>query len=343
MDLSFKWLEPAWQQLQAQRARLPHALLIYGPPHIGKRELAEHFAQSLFCESPAAGGHPCGTCQACNWFRDGNHPDYRAVLPEILQPADTEAGGDTAEGEGGTKSKTPSKEIKIEQVRSLDTFFSIGTHRGGAKVVLIYPADALNQASGNALLKTLEEPSAGTVFLLVTSRLDHLLPTIKSRAAKFAVAPPSPEMALAWLKEQGVRDPETALAEAGGAPLAAQRKTGDEAALEIRAMLLDALTSARTLDPVATAEKCDKAGAELLTLWLTQWVSDLILHRNSGKVRYHPQQIKSIETLAEAADLPGLFRLYRSLLAARRMAGHPLNVRLVAEDLLIDYARVIHR
>jgi DNA polymerase-3 subunit delta' len=81
----------------------------------------------------------------------------------------------------------------------------------------------------------------------------------------------------------------------------------------------------------------------LLTLWLTQWVSDLILHRNSGKVRYHPQQIKSIEKLAEAADLPGLFRLYRSLLAARRMAGHPLNVRLVAEDLLIDYARVIHR
>jgi len=81
----------------------------------------------------------------------------------------------------------------------------------------------------------------------------------------------------------------------------------------------------------------------LLTLWLTQWVSDLILHRNSGKVRYHPQQIKSIEKLAAAADLPGLFRLYRSLLAARRLAGHPLNVRLVAEDLLIDYARVIHR
>jgi DNA polymerase-3 subunit delta' len=343
MDLSFKWLAPAWQQLQAQRARLPHALLIYGPPHIGKRELAEHFAQSLLCETPAADGHPCGACQACNWFRDGNHPDYRAVLPEILQPVDAEAGGDAAEGDGGAKSKTPSKEIKIEQIRSLDTFFSIGTHRGGAKIVLIYPADALNQASGNALLKTLEEPSAGTVFLLVTSRLDHLLPTIKSRAAKFAVAPPSPEMALAWLKEQGVREPETALAEAGGAPLAAQRKAEDEAALEIRTMLLDALTSTRTLDPVATAEKCDKAGAELLTLWLTQWVSDLILHRNSGKVRYHPQQIKSIEKLAEAADLPGLFRLYRSLLAARRMAGHPLNVRLVAEDLLIDYARVIHR
>ena len=346
-ELSFSWLTSAWEQLQAQRARLPHALLIYGPPHIGKRELAEHFAQSLLCETPAAGGHPCNTCQACRWFADGNHPDYRAILPEILQPADVEAGGgeaaDSGPGEGtGSKSKAPSKEIKIDQVRALDTFFGIGTHRGGAKVVLLYPADALNQASGNALLKTLEEPAAGTVFLLVTSRLDHLLPTIKSRAAKFAVAPPSREAALAWLQGQGVRDPETALAEAGGAPLAAQRKAEDETAAEYRSMLLDALTAQRTLDPVATAEKCDKAGAELLTLWLTQWVSDLILHRNAGKVRYHPQQIKAIEKLAGAADLPGLFRLYRSLLAARRMAGHPLNVRLVAEDLLIDYARVIH-
>ncbi|MDB5804618.1 MAG: polymerase delta prime subunit [Betaproteobacteria bacterium] len=344
-ELKYRWLEPAWEQLQAQRERLPHALLIYGPPHIGKRELAEHFAQSLLCETPAGGGHPCGTCNACRWFGDGNHPDYRAVLPEILQPADAEAGGETAEsGEGatGSKSKAPSKEIKIEQIRSLDTFFGIGTHRGGAKVVMLYPADALNQASGNALLKTLEEPSAGTVFLLVSSRLDHLLPTIKSRTAKFAVAPPSPAQALAWLQEQGVRDPEMALAEAGGAPLAALRKGEDESAAEMRTMLIDALTSARALDPISTAEKCDKAGAELLTLWLTQWVADLILHRNSGKVRYYPQQIKSIEKLAAAADLPGLFRLYRSLLAARRMAGHPLNVRLVAEDLLIDYARVIH-
>ncbi len=347
--IEYNWLAPAWRQLQAKRARLPHALLIYGPPQIGKRALAEHFAQSLLCETPAAGGHPCGTCQACRWFADGNHPDFRAVLPEALQPADADgAAGEGSEEEGGgSKSKTPSKEIKIGQIRSLDTFFSIGTHRGGAKVVLIYPADALNPASGNSLLKTLEEPSPGTIFLLVTSRPDQLLPTIRSRAAKFAVAPPTPQLALAWLAGQGVPDPETALAEAGGAPLAAVAVTagaaGEEAAQEARRMLLDALTGARPIDPVATAEKCDKAGAELLTLWLSQWISDLILHRNSGKVRYHPRQIKAIEKLASAADPAGLLGLYRSLMAARRIAGHPLNVRLVAEDLLIDYARVIHR
>jgi DNA polymerase-3 subunit delta' len=343
--IEYPWLHAAWSQLQAQRARLPHALLIYVPPQIGKRALAEHFAQSLLCETPATDGHPCGSCQACRWFAEGNHPDFRAVLPEVLQPADADsAPGEPAEGEGAaTKSKTPSKEIKIDQIRSLDTFFAIGTHRGGAKVVLIYPADALNPASGNALLKTLEEPSAGTVFLLVTSRLDHLLPTIRSRAAKFAVAPPARPVALAWLAAQGVRDPETALAEAGGAPLSAIDGAADQAAEETRAMLLDALAGARAIDPVATAEKCDKAGAELLTLWLSQWVADLILHRSSGKVRYHPRQSAAIERLAAAADLPGLLGLYRSLMVARRSAAHPLNVRLVAEDLLIDYARVMHR
>ena len=320
--LSYRWLDPAWEQLQAQRARLPHALLIYGTPQIGKRTLAEHFAQSLLCETPAANGHPCGVCQACHWFTDGNHPDYRAILPEILRPADAESpGADAAEGEGGAKSKTPSKEIKIEQIRSLDTFFSIGTHRGGAKVVLLYPADALNAASGNALLKTLEEPSPGTVFLLVTSRLDHLLPTIRSRAAKFAVAPPTPELAIAWLANEGVSDPETALAEAGGAPLAALGEKDDEATVETHALLLDALSAERAIDPVATAEKCDKAGAELLTLWLSQWVADLILHRSSGKVRYHPRQIMAIGRLAGAADLPGLLGLYRSLMVRAAVPG----------------------
>jgi len=342
-ELQYRWLDAAWDGLQSVRARLPHALLIYGPPQIGKRELAEHFAQSLLCETPAPHGHPCGTCQACGWFSEGNHPDYRAILPEALQPADSEATGDAEEGEGGAKSRTPSKEIKIDQVRALDTFFSIGTHRGGAKVVLIYPADALNMASGNALLKTLEEPSAGTVFLLVTSHLDRLLPTIKSRAAKFAVAPPTPAAALTWLQEQGVRDPETALAEAGGAPLAAAAQADNEVNAALHATLLDALTGARAIDPVATAEKIDKAGNELVTLWLTQWVADLILYSSADKVRYHPRQIKAIEKLAATADLPGLFKLYRDLIAARRVAGHPLNARLVAEDLLIDYARVTHR
>ena len=108
----------------------------------------------------------------------GNHPDYRALLPEALAGeavGAAPAGADEkADGEEGKKTRTLSKEIKIEQVRALLDFCGVGAHRGGARVVLVYPAEALNAASANALLKTLEEPPAGVVFLLVSARVDRL-------------------------------------------------------------------------------------------------------------------------------------------------------------------------
>ncbi len=66
------------------RANWPHALLLHGRAGIGKLQFAQHLAQSLLCESPTDTREPCGHCVACLWFSQGNHPDYRAVLPEAL-------------------------------------------------------------------------------------------------------------------------------------------------------------------------------------------------------------------------------------------------------------------
>ena len=336
--LKYEWLNDDWRRLQAQRSRLPHALLIHGAPDIGKRELASHFAQALLCDKPGEGEHPCGECQACRWFADGNHPDFRALLPEILQPDAVEP--DDA-GEKSAKAKTPSREIKIEQVRSLDVFFNVGTHRGGAKVVLIYPADALNVPSSNALLKVLEEPAPGTVFLLVTSHAEQVLPTIRSRAAKFAVTRPDPAVCVRWLGEQGVAQAAERLAEAGGAPLAALRSRDDDVHQAERADLIEALGSAE-FDPLRAAERCDKAGNENLVLWLMRWVTDLICVRQMGAAsRYHPALEGAVRACAARASVHGLHGYYRRLAAARRVASHPLNPRLFAEELLIDYARLI--
>ena len=346
-NLIFNWLEKDWLRLQANRARLPHALLIHGVPGIGKRHLAEHFAQSLLCENLAAGGHPCGACQACGWFAEGNHPDFRAVLPEILQPGDVNPEGDEG-AETGAKTKaarTPSKEIKIEQIRRLDSFFNVGTHRGGARVVLVYPANALNAPSSNALLKTLEEPAPGTVFLLVTSHPDQVLPTIRSRATKFNVGAPDAVACVVWLKEQGVEQPEERLAEAGGAPLAAlHAATEDNRSAECDT-LIDALAASGTsMDPLMLAEKCDKAGNENLVLWLMRWVADLLHMRQTGsQPRYYPARARAIAAQAALLDERALHRYYRKLIDARRVAGHPLNPRLFVEELLIDYARLARR
>ena len=87
----YPWQTEAWTRLQALHGQWPHALLIYGQAGIGKADFARHVAQGLLCETSGTGGQPCGTCVACNWFAQGNHPDYRAVLPEAL--AGEAAGG----------------------------------------------------------------------------------------------------------------------------------------------------------------------------------------------------------------------------------------------------------
>ena len=340
--MEFPWLGAHFEALLAMRERLPHALLMVGPPGIGKRALAEYFAQSLLCESPASNGHPCGECGGCRWFAEGNHPDFRAVIPEILQP-DPElaaAADDTAGAEhGATKSKSaPSKVIKIGQIRALDGFFNIGTHRSGRRLLVVYPADALNTDAANALLKVLEEPPPATHFLLVTSRLSDVLPTIRSRCARLTIGQPDTSLVLEWLRGQGVRDPVAALAEAGGAPLFA---AVEDPAADLHDVLLGALCAARPLDPVVLAEKCEKAGAPNVVLWLSRWVSDVLRCGSGGEVRYHPKQAAVIAGLARTASASTLQGYYRRLMRQRRVAEHPLNSRLYTEDLLIDYARVI--
>ena len=342
-NLKFHWQKSDWIKLDTQRTRLPHALLIHGAPGTGKREFATHFAQSLLCSDRAESGHPCGQCQACRWFEDGNHPDFRALLPEILQAGDVVAESDEgAEPSGKSgKTKNPSREIKIEQVRALDGFLNIGTHRGGARVILVYPADALNVPSSNALLKTLEEPAAGTVFLLVTSHPDQLSPTIRSRASKFAMAHPNPAQCVEWLKEQGVADAAARLAESGWAPLVALQAGGGDTHQAERAELLEALSSER-FDPLVAAERCDKAGNENVALWLMRWVADVLRTSQTGAApRFHPSYANALRQCANRAAPAGLHGYYRKLASARRVASHPLNTRLFAEDLLIDYARLM--
>ena len=93
---------------------------------------------------------------------------------------------------------------------------------------MLYPAEALNVAASNALLKTLEEPPSGVVFLLVSARIDRLLPTIISRCRQWPMAVPAPDAAAAWLAAQGIDQAPALLAEAGGAPLAALALASDE-------------------------------------------------------------------------------------------------------------------
>ena len=211
------WNQALFESLKARAERFPHALLIHGARGAGKLALAEHTAQFLLCEDPAH--RPCGRCEGCRWFAAGSHPDFRRLEPEALareSAVEPEEGG-----EAPTKRGKPSLQIRIEQVRELDGFLNVGSHRGRLRVALVHPAEDMNPNAANALLKGLEEPPEGAVFLLVSHRPSQLLPTIRSRCVALAVPIPPQEAALQWLAEQGAKNPERWLAYAGGAPLRA--------------------------------------------------------------------------------------------------------------------------
>lgn len=209
------WNQPILDSLARRLERLPHALLIHGPRGVGKLALAERAAQLLLCEGQK---RPCDACDACRWFLAGNHPDFRRLEPEALAKEPPPEGEEEAPAR---RTKQPSIEIKVDQVRELAGFLYVGSHRGRLRVALVHPAEDMNENAANALLKGLEEPPAGAIFVLVSHRPAQLLPTIRSRCVAIPVPIPPRAAALEWLSREGLKDPERWLAYAGGAPLRA--------------------------------------------------------------------------------------------------------------------------
>ncbi|MDR1934872.1 MAG: DNA polymerase III subunit delta' [Candidatus Accumulibacter sp.] len=338
--------EKTWKQLGERRDRLPHALLLTGQRGIGKFELARAFAGSLLCENPSPSRAACGSCLACGWMAQGNHPDFRRVQPGALAEGEGEGEGDGVdEREAGGKKKKPSQQITIDQIRALDDFLHVGTHRQGARVVLLHPAEAMNRATANSLLKSLEEPAPGTLFLLVSNEPERLLPTIRSRCQRLPVPLPEASRAQAWLTAGGVKDAARWLALAGGSPLlAAELGTGDERALLdalvgelVKGGRIDPLAAAAAVDRVVKAEK-RPAPLKRLVEWGQKWFVDLILLRSGQAPRYFLAQAAPLAALAGQSELSGLLAFSRKALQYRLQCEQPLNSRLFLEDFFLNYA-----
>ena len=330
--------ESIWRKLQARRERLPHALLLIGQRGLGKLALAQAFAAGLLCESPASDGSACGKCLACGWHSQGNHPDFRMLQPDAL--AEAEAEGD----ESKETKKKASQQITIDQVRGLDDFLTVGTHRAGLRIVIVYPAEAMNRSTANALLKTLEEPAPGTLFLLVSNEPLRLLPTIRSRCQAVPIGQPPAARVTAMLQESGIKEPERWLALAGGAPVLAVElaQSGQGGWLEQLVGRLavggrgDALASAAEVDKLLRDSK-GKVGLRQVVEWAQKWVVDLVLAREHLPVRYFARHQATISALVETVPAEKLIRFHRHLLGVRRQVEQPLNARLFLEELFLDY------
>jgi DNA polymerase-3 subunit delta' len=152
----------------ALRGSLPPSLIFDGPVGVGKRHAAIALAQLVNCGSPA-GDDACGVCPSCVRISRAVHPDVLVVEP----------------GETGA--------IKIDQVREAIERSAYRPFEGRRRVVIVDDADAMAAEAQNAFLKTLEEPPASSMFVLVTSRPDVLLPTVRSRCQRlrFGRLPPA--------------------------------------------------------------------------------------------------------------------------------------------------------
>lgn len=318
----YPWQASQWQRLVGSLERLPHALVLTGQPGLGKRDFARRFAHVLLCRQPSTEGIPCETCKGCRLFAAGTHPDLGIVEP-------------LEEG----------RVITVDQVRTLVEFAIARPHTAARKVVLLIPAERMNINAANALLKILEEPPPDNVFLLVSDDPGRLPPTVRSRCQRIQFKSPAPQEGLAWLAPalEGGVDAKTLLELAAGAPLRALELARSELAGQRVALLtdLEALAQGQQ-DPIACAARWAALGVAACLTWMQAMVADMVkLAMLSGEPPLaNPDLAPRLHGLVQGLDLRQLYGFAEDLGQARALAGPPLDVQLLLEDILIRWSNL---
>ncbi len=325
IDIAKQWL--------SNKERFAHAWLIHGQEGIGKLNFCLAAANALLCENPQQ-GLACGHCQSCHWMALGNHLDYRLVLPDSLK----ESLGLSTEENSTTDSEESklSNEIRIEQIRQLEEFMTVSTLRGGYRVIVLGPAESLNAASSNAILKILEEPAKNTVFLIFTHAIQKVLPTILSRCRRLPLPIPDEALSLSWLKEQGVNDAALWLAASSGAPLKALQQS--ESPFEPLSYWLKEFVHALAQQQLPDM---DDFVARLEKLPHRDWINslqcvmtDLSLIQHQLEPRFYVAIKEDLQHIARRANPAKIAQLIPYLVGQQRLATHPLNPKLFIHSTL---------
>lgn len=325
---SLPWHRESWEAFHQQltQGQISHAFLISGDAQSGKRIFASMLAQFLLCENPQH-NQACAACGACLLNDAGSNPDFITLEPE-----------------------EKSKVIKIDQIRELKQFIETSSHSFGKRIILLDSAENLNNNAANALLKSLEEPPADVVFLLLSDRPKSVLPTISSRCRALKLPKPSTQQALQWLQEQAPESPsedlEFALDYAQGRPLRALATLNDESADSKKALGQDLLSVMQGRELVSkVASRYYKSDAlEVLNI-LSYWLSVLVKFQISG----NKALVKGRALQQAAALMPdsiatqrefscALLGLYENICQAQTQAmgvSNP-NMQLLLEDLLLQ-------
>ncbi|OJA00786.1 DNA polymerase III subunit delta' [Rickettsiella grylli] len=314
-SIPLPWHTQQWQQLYRshQEGRLSHALLLAGQMGLGKSLFALHFAKTLLCKQPKQ-SRACQACRDCILVAAGTHPDLSLLTTE-----------------------KSTQGIKIDQIRDITDKLS-HTSQATYKIIVINPADSLLVAASQALLKSLEEPSCRSLFILLTEKREHLLPTIRSRCQLIRFNPPKKSLAMAWLAQQLPASAiDTLYHLSSGAPLLAVRYAEEGYPL-FYADLVHSLAQLvnQTLNPIRCAAKYLKTDIQQLLSALLNLLNELL---KCQLLRGYTATIDSIAHLARVLSTDFLLQYYDRIMILRaRMVNVTLNVSLVLDDLLSRWA-----
>jgi DNA polymerase-3 subunit delta' len=313
------WHTEIWQQLQQRRKaqNMPHALLLSGPAGVGKAQFADHLSQALVCAATEITRQPCGECQHCHLAQAGSHPDIRHIVPE-------------EEG----------KAIRVDEIRQLIHKANLTTQNAHWQVFIINPAEAMNAAAANALLKTLEEPTPQTLFILVSANPNRLPATIRSRCQPIPFKPVLQEQALTWLQAQTGEDCTQALAFSGNAPLLAldiHQQNRLIVAQQTLAQLLE--LKIRQTNPLRIVESWSERPLAALFAELMRICSDILQLANQIQAArlFLPGQQLDLQSLAQNINLSKLYVFIERLNNYNQQMSHNLNPQMLLGKIVIDW------
>ncbi|SFK90185.1 DNA polymerase III, delta prime subunit [Nitrosomonas aestuarii] len=352
MNKLFAWQQEVGQKLMRNHEFRCHALLLKGKKGIGKFIFARFLAKSLLCMQPDVDNAACDKCASCGWFEQHTHPNFALVIPQALSAVlgnHTEYVDNSAreEVDGPTVSdktkKKPGQQIGVDQIRRLNDLVYLSGHQDGYKIVLIYPAEAMNAAAANALLKKLEEPPEKTFFILVSHQPRRLLATVRSRCQQINMPIPDTDTAVRWLKQQAndsnaAQNMSALLAMTGYAPLSA---LSFQENIKQHQQFIEQISAVQQFDPLALAELLQNQDLTMTVDWLQKWCYDLASCQATGKVRYHPHLAGRIGVMCQQISQQACLAFINFLNVRQPLSRHPVNGRLFLEEILINYGKLI--
>ena len=325
MDSIYPWFKDAWTAIH-KNEKLPHALIFKGKEGIGKYDFANIYAKSYLCQSPISNHLPCEACSSCEWFPD-SHPDFKHIAP--IESDDDES----------SKRKTVRKKnIAIHQIRELSEYLELSAHQEtGRRIVLIEPADSLNQAASNALLKILEEPPENTLFILVTSQAQRLIATIRSRCQLLELRGPLLDEASVFLEEQKIAYEKSLLSFTGGSPFNAMKELENQSE---RSVITQLLSQGHKVDITKINYSILTQGLDWTVNMIQKWAFDLLLSFHTQQSYYFKAEEARIDSQAKQLNLDALLLFVNELNELKKIASHPVNQELQLQNIFIKYKQI---